>query len=108
VGQLEVESGHKVLEVVHIPTIHGFESIDTAIVVDWLAHFGFCIFGPQLFIKSQLVVVIYKLCWLQETPNLGLAFTFSCLGISFLLLLLLSIQLSVVACKLLQLDKEIT
>jgi hypothetical protein len=101
VEQPEVESGHKVLEVVHLPAIHGFESIDTAIVTDWLARFGFRIFGPQLFIKSQLIVVICKLCWLQETPDLGLTLTLSCLGISLLLLLLLSIQLSVVACKLL-------
>ena len=49
VEQPEVESGRKALDVIHILTIYGFESIDTAIVLDLLARFGFRIFGPELF-----------------------------------------------------------
>jgi hypothetical protein len=107
-GAVEATAVDEALKVVHLPTIHGLERVNAAMVVNWLTRLGFRIFGPELFLESQVVVVVRKLGGLQQTSDLGLTLALSRLSIPLLLLLLLSIQLGVVSRKLLQLDEEIT
>jgi hypothetical protein len=107
-GAAEAAAVDEALKVVHLPAIHGLERVNVAMVVNWLTRLGFRIFGPELFLESQVVVVVRKLGGLQQTSDPGLTFALSRLSIPLLLLLLLSIQLGVVSRKLLQLDEEIT
>lgn len=63
---------------------------------------------PQLFTKSQLVVLLLQLGGLQKTADLGAPLVLSLLGVALLLLLLDEIELRVVAGELPQGNQEVT
>lgn len=65
------------------------------------------VFGSELFLQSQLIIVGIQLRGFEKTTNFGETLSLSCLRRRLLLLLLLSIQLSIVTCKFFERDEEI-
>lgn len=67
-----------------------------------------CEFVPELSPKSQLIIIVLQLRWLDQTADLGSSVNIRLLPGRILLLLFNLEQLGVVPGKLLQGDKEVT
>jgi hypothetical protein len=73
-----------------------------------ISCFGRGVFGPELLLKSQLVIVRIQFSRLEQSANFGKALPLSCLRCCILLLLLFGIEFCVVPSEFFELYQEVS